>query len=178
MKSKPKSKAQKIALAAGAILGVVLLVALASMTFQEYSLVQVVLLVSFVALAVQDARTGKVNILVLVLMAVLEWIFHQYIFMQVFFMPFMVLTAIWGIVYFIQRKAVFKNRLPFGFGDVVAVPLAMTLAAILAGFWGLVLFGALTALVILPAVLKRKTLRLVPWLLPGVLAAFALGFFL
>jgi hypothetical protein len=170
--------AQKIALAAGLVLGIILLGVVVTTTILKYGFVYVTLLLSFLALAVQDARTGKVNIFVLVLPVALVGVFYLDVFLKVFLGPFAVLAAIWAGIHYVQDRVIFEKQLPFGFADVVAIPLAMALSNILAGFWGLVIFGAATALVILPAMLKRKTLRLVPWLLPGVLAAFALGFFL
>jgi hypothetical protein len=172
----PKTRARKIAAAAGALLGAAAAVAVAAFSLQRYGWPPAAILLSFILLAVQDARTGKINILALAFPVVLVALFHLDVFLSLFIRPFIVLAALWAVVYFLMRRS--GKKLDFGFGDVAAVPLALALAAILAQLPGVLAFGVVTPIFMLAAILRRKTIRLVPWLLPGVLAAFALGFFL
>ena len=181
MKPPEKSKAQKIALAAGAILGAAGFLVLVIFTLQRFGTWTSMILLSFILIAVQDLRTGKINILATIFPIALAAAFHWSLFLDVFLKPFLVLAAIWAAAYFISRRSPrLREILTFGFGDVLALPLALVLVLILSRGLGLMLFAGVTCAVMFWGLLAKKKflIRLVPWLLPGVLAAWLLGFFI
>ena len=59
----------------------------------------------------------------------------------------------------------------FGFGDVLGVPLAVTISQVFMPILGLAAF-AFGVMLVSWKFPGRKQLRLLPWLIPGVLLAF------
>lgn len=134
------------------------------------------LFVLFLSLALQDARTGKIYVITYIPIVVLLLVFFFTPFTTIFVNIFGVLLLVWSIVGILQIKikAMDKTRVYFGFGDVLGVPYAVTLSYIFAQVIGIMMFGIGIVLVI-PWLVKKKQIRFLPYLIPGVLLALISG---
>lgn len=134
--------------------------------------VPVALFIFFILLAIQDARTGTVNVLTFIPCGILLIIYYPAFAIFYFVPPFLVLFFIWWFIKIIKGPlALDPKKTYFGFGDVVGIPLAFTLANVFEPFWGMIAF-ALVLLISMPIFMRKKTRRLLPWLLPPLATAF------
>ncbi len=133
--------------------------------------VEMVLFFTFLSWAVQDAMHGKVlalSFLPGILLAVYYWDAATEIFIPVF----VALAFLWCVISLVKtRRLGARPGIAYGLGDVMAVPFAVTLSHVLVPFWGLAVFGAAMAAT-LPFMLRKKTVRLISWISPGVVACF------
>lgn len=129
----------------------------------------------FLGSAAQDWARGKINGLLLVVPAILLAVFYLEAFSRIYLAVFVAMFAIWAVLQRIPKK--YKEQgLVMGFGDVLAVPLAISISYAAHPFYGLVAFAAVNG-VSLPVFLKKKTRRLLPWLVPPTATALLISVF-
>jgi hypothetical protein len=152
-------------------------IVLLAFAYFKLGFLPVAMLMILISWAVQDAIRGKV-IAASLLPSILLPVYYLQETMGLFLPMFAVLLSIWWLVRFVRKVwGDPRGILVMGFGDVVAVPFAVTISYIFIPFWGLPIFGAATACMA-PFIARQKHIRLIPWMLPGVLLAFILAVFL
>ena len=128
----------------------------------------------FLGSAVQDWARGKINVIVLAIPILIMVSFFADSFMRMYVPVFSIMLVIWIAIGRIPKK--YKALgITMGFGDVLAVPLAMSISYAAHPFFGPVAFAAVYA-ALLPPFLNKKSRRLLPWLIPPTAAAVLLGF--
>lgn len=134
---------------------------------------KVLLFSLFIALALQDALTGKVSLAAFLPGGILLLIFFPLELLQIFAPIFGILLGIWAFVGILQKRirTMDPEKVYFGFGDVLGVPLAVTLSQAFIPVLGLASFAA-GILLVMPWFMRRKQRRLLPWLIPGVVISF------
>lgn len=132
----------------------------------------------FLAGAVSDGFTGRVNILLLLVPVIITAVTFPALYVDVFLPIFGLLALIWCVIYLLQKRGkVPADKVYLGTADVVAVPLAMHMAAAAFPAVGPAVFAGIFALM-MPIFLRRRTRRLLPWLVPPTAAALLVGLLL
>lgn len=125
----------------------------------------------FIILAYQDKISGRVNIVSFVPYITIP-IFYMDAFLKLFMPTFTVLFIVWVTIYTMIERRLKKTF--FGFGDVLGLPIAVTVSWILAQVIGIVVF-VLSLLLMMPWFMKKKERRFLPWLLPGLTVNFLIA---
>lgn len=133
---------------------------------------ELALLAFFFIMSYQDHRTGQVTGLIYVPVLLILAFFFPAVSLQMFVPVFGILLIMWWILIVLQRRVNSMNpkTVYLGLGDVLGVPFAVTLAQIFLPVLGPASFAA-CLLISLPWALRRKNIKLLPWLVPGVIAA-------
>ena len=113
----------------------------------------------FLGSAAQDWARGKINVIVLAIpILIMAWSFSGS-FIWIYLPVFGVMLAIWIVLQMIPDK--YKEQgIIMGSGDVLAVPLALSISHAAHPFFGPVAFAAVYAST-LPVFLKKKTKYLI-----------------
>lgn len=128
-------------------------------------------------LAVMDALKGRVSVLMLGALVMLLAFQDAEFFLRLAVPSMLLFLFCWLVVCVLQkRKILDREKHAFGLGDVVGLPCALTLSWVLLPFWGLVIFTAYLP-VLIPVFIKRKTLRLLPWITPPIVVTFVISVF-
>ena len=135
--------------------------------------VKVALFIIFIILALQDALSAKVNVVTFLPAGILLLLYYPGVLLDIFAPVFGILMLMWAVVGILQAKIsrLDPDKNYFGFGDVLGVPLAVTISQVFIPILGLAAF-AFGVMLVSWKFPGRKQLRLLPWLIPGVLLAF------
>lgn len=132
----------------------------------------------FMLAALQDWKTGKVFVPLLVIPSAILGAYYPGPFSAIFVPLFMFLVVVFVGAELIKRRLKLPpNNVYFGLADVFSVPMTLTLVQALFPFWGVVLYAAISSAQ-LPVLLRQKFRRLLPWLVPPTTAALLLSFML
>lgn len=157
------------------ILGALIFIAIIILGFYKLGWFPMLLFITVCAAGIQDAVRGRVIVFTFLPVLLVPVFYPWAIFMSLFLNVFIVLLIIWIVLHLIKKKRnIPEEILRYGFGDVLGVPYAFITSWVLLPFWGVVLFGASTAVLTLP-MLRAKNRRLLPWLLPGLMACFVVA---
>lgn len=153
----------------GALGGLIFLL----LAFFSLGWVKLVLLVVFLILALQDALSARVNVATFLPASILLLVYYLEVTVRIFAPIFGILLFIWAVVGIMQKRlsSMDPERTYFGFGDVLGLPLAVTISQVFIPVLGLMAFGV-GACLVMPWFVRRNQLRFLPWLVPGVLLAF------
>lgn len=134
------------------------------------------ILAFFLYIALKDALKGEVPGIIFFPMALLLFAFHLTTALTLFLPLVLILLALWVSLFLLQRrvKCMDPSAVYLGAGDVFGLPFAVALAQIFLPVLGLIAFTAGT-LVSLPFALRKKNVRLLPWMVPGVFVSVLTG---
>jgi len=167
-----KQRTRSLLNVTGALGGLIFLL----LAFFSLGWVKLVLFVLFLILALQDALSARVHVATFLPAGILLGLYYLEFTIAIFVPVFGILLFIWAVVGLLQKSlsSMDPEKCYFGFGDVLGLPLAVTISQVFAPFVGLIAFTIGIAAV-MPWFIRRKQLRFLPWLVPGVLLAFVVA---
>jgi len=138
----------------------------------------VVISIFFYWAVYSDFMTGTIPSYVLLIPAGLLLYWMPGAFWGVFLYCFLSFLAIWGTMKVLQSRKVLDPRKPYlGMGDVLGIPLAMGIVQAAFPVLGMMIFAVALAIE-MPIFIRKKFIRLLPWLfLPTTLAILPRLFF-
>lgn len=125
-----------------------------------------------------DFRTGMIPTPILLVPAGLLLYWMPGAFWGMFTQVFLIFLAAWIAAWGLQKRGIIDPKKPYiGMGDVLGIPLAMGIVQAAFPVLGMIIFAVALA-VEMPIFIKKRFIRLLPWLfLPTLLAILPRLFF-